>query len=147
LAAHILCKQLVETKGVSGDICNRQTSRRRDDQALTDRTGDALGIPCKHKTFDVETFGTMQSLRAPNCARNSVSAEARAIRTSTGRPVVIPLAWRLGDMDPARVYRESYAWTFSAPGDQIQRLREATTLLAQFPKATNNETYDVYLLK
>jgi hypothetical protein len=76
-------------------------------------------------------------VEVPNCARNSVSAEARAIRTSTGRPVVIPLAWRLGDMDPARVYRESYAWTFSAPGDQIQRLREATTLLAQFPKATS----------
>ena len=25
-----------------------------------------------------------------------------------GRPVVILLAWRIGDMDPARVYRESY---------------------------------------
>jgi hypothetical protein len=73
--------------------------------------------------------------------------EARAIRISTGRPVVILLAWRLGDMDPARVYRESYVWTFSAPGDQIERFREATTLLAQFPKATSNESYDVYLLK
>ena len=50
-------------------------------------------------------------------------------------------------MDPARVYRESYLWTFSAPGDQIERFREATTLMAQFPKATSNETYDVYLLK
>jgi hypothetical protein len=73
--------------------------------------------------------------------------EARAIRASTGRPVVILLAWRLGDMDPARVYRESYVWTFSAPGDQIERFREATTLLAQFPKATSGESYDVYLLK
>jgi hypothetical protein len=73
--------------------------------------------------------------------------EARAIRASTGRPVVILLAWRLGDMDPARAYRESYVWTFSAPGDQIERFREATTLLAQFPKATSGESYDVYLLK
>jgi hypothetical protein len=73
--------------------------------------------------------------------------KARAIRASTGRPVMILLAWRLGDMDPARVYRESYVWTFSAPGDQIERFREATTLLAQFPKATSNESYDVYLLK
>lgn len=73
--------------------------------------------------------------------------EARAIRTSIGPPVVILLAWRLGGMDPARVYRESYAWTFSAPGDQIRRFREATTLLAQFSKATSNESYDVYLLK
>jgi hypothetical protein len=73
--------------------------------------------------------------------------EARAIRSSTGRPVAILLAWRLGEMDPARVYRESYVWTFSAPGDQIERFREATTLLAQFPKATSNESYDVYLLK
>ena len=73
--------------------------------------------------------------------------EARAIRISTGRPVAILLAWRLGEMDPARVYRESYVWTFSAPGDQIERFREATTLLAQFPKATSNESYDVYLLK
>jgi hypothetical protein len=73
--------------------------------------------------------------------------EARAIRASTARPVVILLAWRLGDMDPARVYRESYVWTFSAPGDQIERFREATTLLAQFPKATSNESFDVYLLK
>ena len=72
--------------------------------------------------------------------------EARAIRATTGRPVVIVLAWRLGEMDPARVYRESYVWTFSAPGDQIERFREATTLLAQFPKATSNESYDVYLL-
>jgi len=73
--------------------------------------------------------------------------EARAIRSSTGRPVVILLAWRLGEMDPARVYRESYVWTFSAPNDQIERFREATTLLAQFPRATSNESYDVYLLK
>jgi hypothetical protein len=73
--------------------------------------------------------------------------EARAIRSSTGRPVAILLAWRLGEMDPARVYRESYVWTFSAPGDQIERFREATTLLAQFPKATSNESYDIYLLK
>jgi hypothetical protein len=73
--------------------------------------------------------------------------EARTIHMSANRPVVILLAWRLGDMDPARVYRESYVWTFSAPGDQIARFREATTLLAQFPKATSNESYDVYLLK
>jgi hypothetical protein len=73
--------------------------------------------------------------------------EARAIRASTGRPVAILLAWRLGEMDPARVYRESYVWTFSAPGDQIERFREATTLLARFPKATSNESYDIYLLK
>jgi hypothetical protein len=73
--------------------------------------------------------------------------KARAIHTSTGRPVAILLAWRLGDMDPARVYRESYVWTFSAPGDQIERFREATTLLAQFPKATSGESYDIYLLK
>jgi hypothetical protein len=72
--------------------------------------------------------------------------EARAIRASTGRPVAILLAWRLGEMDPARVYRESYVWTFSAPGDQIERFREATTLLAQFAKATSNESYDVYVL-
>ena len=50
-------------------------------------------------------------------------------------------------MDPARVYRESYVWTFSAPGDQIERFRKATTLLAQFPKATSGESYDVYVLK
>ena len=68
--------------------------------------------------------------------------EARAIRASSGRPVAI-----LGAMDPVRVYRESYVWTFSAPGDQIERFREATTLLAQFPKATSGESYDVYLLK
>jgi hypothetical protein len=73
--------------------------------------------------------------------------EARAIRASTGRPVEILLAWRLGEMDPGRVYRESYVWTFSAPGDQIERFREATTLLAQFPRATSGESYDVYLLK
>ena len=73
--------------------------------------------------------------------------EARAIHASAGRPVVILLAWRIGEMDPARVYRESYVWTFSAPGDQIERFREATTLLAQFPRATSNENYDVYLLK
>jgi hypothetical protein len=73
--------------------------------------------------------------------------EARAIRISTGRPVAILLAWRLGEMNPNLVYRESYVWTFSAPDDQIERFREATTLLAQFPKATSNESYDVYLLK
>jgi hypothetical protein len=73
--------------------------------------------------------------------------EARAIRASTGRPVAILLAWRLGEIDPARVYRESYVWTFSAPGDQVERFREATTLLAQFPNATSNESYDVYLLR
>ena len=73
--------------------------------------------------------------------------EARAIHASTARPVVILLAWRLEEMDPARVYRESYVWTFSAPGDQIERFRDATTLLAQFPKATSGESYDVYLLK
>jgi hypothetical protein len=73
--------------------------------------------------------------------------EARAIRVSTGRPVAILLAWRLGEMDPARVYRERYVWTFSAPGDQIERFREATALLARFPKATSNESYDVYVLK
>jgi hypothetical protein len=73
--------------------------------------------------------------------------EARAIRASSGRPVAILLAWRLGEIDPARVYRESYVWTFSAPGDQIERFREATTLVARFPKATSNESYDIYLLK
>ena len=73
--------------------------------------------------------------------------EARAIRASIGRPVVILLAWPLSEMDPARIYRESYVWTFSAPGDQIERFRQATTLLAQFSKATSNESYDVYLLK
>jgi hypothetical protein len=73
--------------------------------------------------------------------------EARAIHSSTGRPVVILLAWRLDEMDPARVYPESFVWTFSAPGDQIERFREATTLLAQFPKATSKESYDVYVLK
>ena len=73
--------------------------------------------------------------------------EARAVRASTGRTVAIVLAWRLSEMDPAHVYRESYVWTFSAPGDQIERFREATTLVAQFPKATSNESYDVYLLK
>ena len=73
--------------------------------------------------------------------------EARAIHLASGRPVVIVLAWRLGEMDSTRVYRESYVWTFSAPGDQIERFREATTLLAQFPKATSSESYDVYLLK
>jgi hypothetical protein len=73
--------------------------------------------------------------------------EAYGLRASTGRSVAILLAWRLGEMDPTRVYRESYVWTFSAPADQIERFREATTLLAQFPKATSNESYDVYLLK
>ncbi len=73
--------------------------------------------------------------------------EARAVRASTGRPVAILLAWPLSEMAPARVYRESYAWTFSAPGDQIERFREATTLIAQFPKATSGESYDVYVLK
>jgi hypothetical protein len=57
------------------------------------------------------------------------------------------LAWRLGEMNAARVHRESYVWTFPVPGDQIERFREATTLLAQFPKATSNESYDVYLVK
>jgi hypothetical protein len=52
---------------------------------------------------------------------------ARAIRASTGRPVAILLAWPLSEMDPARVYGESYVWTFSASGDQIERFREATT--------------------
>ena len=61
--------------------------------------------------------------------------EARAIRASTGRPVAILLAWRLGDMDPARVYRESYVWTFSAPGDQIERFRDATTLHGAIPQS------------
>ena len=60
--------------------------------------------------------------------------EARAIHASTSRPVVILLAWRLGDMDPARVYRESYVWTFSAPGDQIERFREATTCWRNSPE-------------
>ena len=73
--------------------------------------------------------------------------EARAIRASTGRPVAILLAWSLSEMDRAHVYRESYVWTFSAPGDQIERFRQATTLLAQFPKATSGESYDVYVLK
>ena len=73
--------------------------------------------------------------------------EARAIHLATDRPVVILLAWRLGEMGSTRVYRESYVWTFSAPGDQIERFREATTLLAQFPKATSGESYDAYLLK
>jgi hypothetical protein len=41
--------------------------------------------------------------------------QARAIHNSTGKPVVILLAWHLGDMDPERVYRESYVWTFSFP--------------------------------
>jgi hypothetical protein len=82
-----------------------------------------------------------------NLTLGDILDEARAIRASTARPVAIVLAWRLGEIDPARVYRESYVWTFSAPGDQIERFREATTLLAQFPKATSNESYDVYLLK
>ncbi|HEY1884836.1 MAG TPA: hypothetical protein VGG86_02160 [Roseiarcus sp.] len=73
--------------------------------------------------------------------------EARAIHASSGRPVAILLAWPLSEMDPGRIYRESYVWTFSAPGDQIERFRGATTLLAQFPKATSGESYDVYLLK
>jgi hypothetical protein len=50
-------------------------------------------------------------------------------------------------MDRAHVYRESYVWTFSAPGNQIERFREATTLLPQFPKATSSESYDLYVLK
>ena len=70
-----------------------------------------------------------------------------AIHISTGQRMSILLAWRLGEMDPARVYRESYVWTFSAPGDQSERFREATTLLAQFAKATSSESYDIYLLK
>lgn len=57
------------------------------------------------------------------------------------------LAWRLSEMDPAGVYRESYVWTFLGPGDQIERFRGATTLLAQFPKASSKESYDVYVLK
>ncbi len=73
--------------------------------------------------------------------------EARAIRASTGRPVAILLAWPLSEMNPARVYSESYVWTFSAPGDQIERFRQSTALLAQFPKATSGESYDVYVLK
>jgi hypothetical protein len=81
-----------------------------------------------------------------NLTLGDILDEARAVRASTARPVAIVLAWRLGEIDPARVYRESYVWTFSAPGDQIERFREATTLLAQFPKATSNESYDVYLL-
>jgi hypothetical protein len=40
-----------------------------------------------------------------------------------------------------------YPRTFSAPGDQIERFREARMLLAQFPKATSNQSYGVYLLK
>jgi hypothetical protein len=82
-----------------------------------------------------------------NLTLGDILDEARAIRASTARPVAIVLAWRLGEIDPARLYRESYVWTFSAPGDQIERFREATTLLAQFPKATSNESYDVYVLK
>ena len=49
----------------------------------------------------------------------------------------------IGDLDPARVSCESYIWTLFALGDQIERFREATTLLAQFPKATSGESYDV----
>jgi hypothetical protein len=82
-----------------------------------------------------------------NLTLGDILDEARAIHTSSGRPVAILLAWRLDEMDPARIYRESYVWTFSAPGDQIERFREATTLMAQFAKATSNERYDIYLLK
>jgi len=73
--------------------------------------------------------------------------DARALHASTGKPIVIVLAWRLGRMEPGRAYRESYVWTFSASADEIERFRQTTTLVAQFPEATSNESYDVYVLK
>jgi hypothetical protein len=62
----------------------------------------------------------------PAWAPSDILDEARAIHISTGRPVAILLAWRLGEMDPARLHRESYVWTCAAPGAALNpRLSES----------------------
>jgi hypothetical protein len=60
--------------------------------------------------------------------------EARAIRATSSRPVVIVLAWRLGEMDPPRVYRESYVWTFSAPAIRSSDFGRRRRCWRNFPK-------------
>ena len=47
----------------------------------------------------------------------------------------------------ADVLASELGWDGPRMAREIERFREATTLLAQFPKATSNESYDVYLLK
>jgi hypothetical protein len=60
--------------------------------------------------------------------------EARAIRATTGRRMVIVLAWRLGEMDPPRVYRESYVWSFSAPAIRSSDFGRRRRCWRNFPK-------------
>ncbi|TWC05795.1 hypothetical protein FBZ93_102108 [Bradyrhizobium macuxiense] len=72
---------------------------------------------------------------------------ARALRETSGVPVLILLAYRLDEVVPDRIYDEGKDWrTFRASAAEISDFRAATTMLRRFGPAKTDESFDVYLL-
>jgi hypothetical protein len=78
---------------------------------------------------------------------DDILSAALMIHARTGKPVVIVLQRHLDPRAPPALFEDGYGATFSTDGDQIARFLAATRLLARFPPAISDESYDVYRLR
>ena len=75
-----------------------------------------------------------------------VLRDARRLRQSYGREILILLSHDLDPAAPARRVRQSYSWTFETNPHDVRRFLDQTTLLVRFGVAGTDESYSVYKL-
>jgi hypothetical protein len=76
-----------------------------------------------------------------------ILADARAVRASTGRPVVIVTQLRLDPTAPPQTWSQGYVGKLSTTPAEVSAFLAATRPLARFAPARTDESYDVYLLR
>jgi hypothetical protein len=82
-----------------------------------------------------------------NLSLDDILSQARQLRDSTGRPIIILLADRLNPSAPPQVRLEAYDWNLSTTPEQVRRFQASTRLIKSFGRVSDNdETYDVYVL-
>lgn len=84
---------------------------------------------------------------AYNLHLGQILADARAVRASTGRPVVIVTQLRLDPTAPAQTWSQGYVGELSTTPAEVRAFLAATRPLARFAPAQTDESYDVYLLR
>lgn len=78
---------------------------------------------------------------------NDILTNARNLRLSTGKPVLILMEQRLNQFISEQRIHEGYNWYLITPPEQITTFLNSTQLIESFSPSSSDESYDVYLLK
>lgn len=78
---------------------------------------------------------------------DDILATARHLQACAGQPVIMLMRERPDPAAPARIVKQGFGWTLEIVPEQVRRFQSATRLLASFPPALGDESYDVYVFE